>query len=57
LDGFRQLPITIIDGREFEPALPEAEILPPAPRPAPDFVEWDDIVMPPGGAGDGNPSE
>jgi hypothetical protein len=52
--GGNHLPITIIgDGREFEPALSEAEMLPPAPRPAPDFVEWDDIVMPPRGAGDG----
>jgi hypothetical protein len=52
--GGPNAPITIIgDGREFEPALPEAEILRPVPRPSPDWVEWDDIVMPPGGAGDG----
>jgi hypothetical protein len=48
------VPITIIGGREYEPALPEAVLLPAAPRPQPDFIDWDgDIVMPPGGAGDG----
>jgi hypothetical protein len=52
--GGTDAPITIIsDGREYEPALPQAEILPPAPRPAPDWVDWDDITMPSGGAGDG----
>jgi hypothetical protein len=52
--GGDYLPITIIGhGREYEPALPQAEMLPPEPRPAPDLVEWDDIVMPPGGAADG----
>jgi hypothetical protein len=50
--GENAAPITIIsDGREYEPALPQAEILPPAPRPAPDWVDWD--TMPSGGAGDG----
>jgi hypothetical protein len=53
--GGDHLPISIIPygGREeFEPSPPEAEILPPVPRPVPDWVEWDDIVMPPRGAGD-----
>jgi hypothetical protein len=54
--GGDHLPITIIPYgmEEYEP-LPEASILPPAPRPALDWVEWDDIIMPPQGAGDGNP--
>jgi hypothetical protein len=51
--GENAAPITIIGGREYEPALPEAEILPPVPRPVQDWVEWDDIAMPPRGAGDG----
>jgi hypothetical protein len=48
------LPITVIPHgmTEFEPALPEAEILAPAPRPVPDWIEADVIVMPPRGPGD-----
>jgi hypothetical protein len=49
------LPIKIIGGmpEEYE-ALPQAEILPPVPRPVPDPVDWEgDIVMPLRGAGDG----
>jgi hypothetical protein len=49
--GGNAAPITIISDREFEPALLQAEILPPAPRPAPDFVDWDDIIMPAPGCG------
>jgi hypothetical protein len=46
--GGTDAPITIIgDGREYEPTLSQAEILPTAPRPTPDWVEWDNIVMPP----------
>ena len=45
--------IIIGDGREFEPSLPQAEILPPTPRPVPDWVEVDNIVMPSGGPKDG----
>jgi hypothetical protein len=39
--------------REYEPGLPQAEILPPAPRPVPAWIEVDNIVMPSGGPKDG----
>jgi hypothetical protein len=53
--GENAVPISIIGAwREFEPALPQAEILPPMPRPTPDFVDWDDIVMPSGAGGAGH---
>jgi hypothetical protein len=49
------LPITVIPNgmTEFELELPPAEILQPVPRPRPELVEVDDIVMPPRGAVDG----
>jgi hypothetical protein len=52
----RPRPAVIIlggDDAEPEPALPRAKILPAGKRPVPDFVDWDDIAMPPRGAGDG----
>jgi hypothetical protein len=49
------VPISIIRDRpeEFEPLL-EAEILPAAPRPVPDWIETDVIEPPRQGGGDGN---
>jgi len=50
--------ISLDDDDEHDPYLPPAEIMPPAPRggtaiPGDDIGDW--IVMPPEGAGDGNP--
>jgi hypothetical protein len=49
------LPITVIPNgvTEFELELPPATVLPPVPRPTPDWVETDVIEPPRRGGGDG----